>query len=60
MVFPRKFASEDADVEIPINNGISVCCALGNDPHENGYTGGVDYDNYLTFTFSGQNLLTCN
>jgi hypothetical protein len=52
--FPRKFASEDADVETLINNGIHVCCAAGNDSMKIDVPGGVDYDNYLTFTFSGQ------
>lgn len=52
--FPRKFASEDADVETLINNGIHVCCAAGNDSMKMDIPGGVDYDNYLTFTFSGQ------
>ena len=51
--YPRKFASEDADVETLINNGIHVCCAAGNDSMKIDVPGGVDYDNYLTFTFSG-------
>jgi hypothetical protein len=51
--FPRKFASEDADVETLINNGIHVCCAAGNDSMKIDVPGGVDYDNYLTFTLSG-------
>ena len=52
--FPRKFASEDADVETLINNGIHVCCAAGNDSMKCDVPGGVDYDNYIAFTFSGQ------
>lgn len=51
--YPRKFASQDADVETLINNGIHVCCAAGNDSMKMDIPGGVDYDNYLTFTFSG-------
>lgn len=46
--FPRKFASEDADVETLINNGIHVCCAAGNDSMKMDIPGGVDYDNYLS------------
>ena len=46
--FPRKFASEDADVETLINNGIHVCCAAGNDSMKMDIPGGVDYDNYIT------------
>jgi len=52
--FPRKFASDDADVETLINNGIHVCCAAGNDSMKCDVPGGTDYDNYITFTFSGQ------
>ena len=46
--FPRKFASNDADVETLINNGIHVCCAAGNDSMKMDIPGGVDYDNYIT------------
>ena len=41
-------------LETLINNGIHVCCAAGNDSMKMDIPGGVDYDNYLTFTFSGQ------
>ena len=46
--FPRKFASEDADVETLINNGIHVCCAAGNDSMKVDVPSGTDYNNYLT------------
>ena len=46
--FPRKFVSDDADVETLINNGIHVCCAAGNDSMKIDTPGGVDYDNYLS------------
>ena len=48
--FPRKFASNDADVETLINNGIHVCCAAGNDSMKMDIPGGVDYDNYITIS----------
>jgi len=46
--FPRKLASNDADLETLINNGIHVCCAAGNDSMKMDIPGGVDYDNYIT------------
>ena len=51
--FPRKFTSDDADVETLINNGIHVCCAAGNDSMKMDIPGGVDYDNYLTIDVGG-------
>ena len=48
--YPRKFASQDADVETLVNNGIHVCCAAGNDSMKMDIPGGVDYDNYLSIT----------
>ena len=51
--FPRKFASEDADVETLINNGIHVCCAAGNDSMKIDVPGGIDYDNYITIDVGG-------
>jgi hypothetical protein len=46
--YPYKIASEDADVETLVNNGIHVCCAAGNDSMKMDIPGGVDYDNYLS------------
>ena len=48
--FPRKFASNDADLETLVNNGIHVCCAAGNDSMKMDIPGGVDYDNYITIS----------
>ena len=46
--YPYKIASQDADVETLVNNGIHVCCAAGNDSMKMDIPGGVDYDNYLS------------
>ena len=48
--YPYKIASQDADVETLVNNGIHVCCAAGNDSMKMDIPGGVDYDNYLSIT----------
>jgi subtilisin family serine protease len=51
--FGRKYASKDADVEQLIANGIHVCTAAGNDYMKIDVPGGVDYNNYLTFSIGG-------
>jgi subtilisin family serine protease len=51
--FGRRIASKDADVEQLIANGIHVSTAAGNDYMKVDRPGGVDYDNYLSFSIFG-------
>jgi len=56
-MFGRKIASIDADIEQLIDAGIHVCTAAGNDYMKIDIPGGSDYNNYLTFSYSGSSYM---
>ena len=52
-MFPRRYASVDADIESLLSAGIHIVVSAGNDQMKIDKNGGADFDNYIEFDYAG-------